>query len=317
MRTTAIPTGLEDRAPAPEQARAVLDLIVACDIADIGAPDYTLADLEADWTHPRFELDRDARVLVDSDGAVRAYVAVRQSDPGRSFWGDLFVHPELRGGPAEPWGMAFAEERATALAEDPDAVVFLYAPEGSALAGLFEELGYADVRHLWRMAIDLPSRPPSQPPPVPDGITIRNFDPDDARALHAAVEESFATHWDHREEPFEEWSARKLDHGDFDPADWWVAWDGDEIAGMVLAEVGAGVDIAWISTVGVRPAWRGRGVAIALLRTAFHELAHRGVPGAALGVDSQNATGATQLYERAGMHVALCWVRYQRPVTPR
>ena len=318
MSTTTTPDGLEDRAPTPEDARAVLDLIVTCDIADIGAPDLTLADLEADWAAPRFELARDARVLVAEDGAVRAYVAVRASDPGRSFWGDLSVHPDHRGGALERWGIAFAERLAADLAEHPEAVVFLYAAEGTELARVFEELGYDDLRRMWRMAIDLPAAAElGATPTPPDGIEIRTFDAADARVLHAAVEESFATHWDHHPEPFEEWSVRKLDHAEFDPADWWVAWDGDEIAGMVLAHVGEGVDIAWISTVGVRPSWRGRGIAKAMLRTAFHELAGRGIPGVALGVDSQNETGATELYERAGMHVAICWVRYQRPVTPR
>lgn len=314
---TAPPTGLSDltdRAPAPDDAPAVLALINACDIEDVGAPDYSLADLTADWAYARFDLGRDARLLVGSDGTVRAYVAVRQYDPGQRFWGDLYVHPDVRGGGAERWGAAFAEARAADLADAQDASVFLYAEEGSDLALLFEELGYDDVRRMFRMEMDLDVDVPAVDG-TPPGIEIRTFEPHHARLLHAAVEETFAEEWGHREEPFEEWSARKIDHEDFDPATWWVAWDGDEVAGMVLASVADGLEGAWIGTVGVRRAWRGRGLAQVLLRTAFGGLAARGFASVALGVDSENPTGATRLYERAGMHVAKCWVRYERPVT--
>ena len=38
----------------------------------------------------------------------------------------------------------------------------------------------------------------------------------------------------------------------------------------------------------------------------------RGRRGAGLGVDSENETGATRLYERAGMHVDQRWILYRR-----
>jgi ribosomal protein S18 acetylase RimI-like enzyme len=52
----------------------------------------------------------------------------------------------------------------------------------------------------------------------------------------------------------------------------------------------------------VRPGWRGRGYGRALLQHSFREFRRRGYTRAALGVDADNATGATQLYESVGMH---------------
>lgn len=311
----APPTGLTDRAPAPEDARAVLALINTCDIEDVGAPDYSLADLTADWAYARFELARDARLLVGADGTVRAYVAVRQYDPGRRYWVDLYVHPRIRGRGAERWAIAFAEDRAGASADAPDASAFVYAEEGSDLADVLRTSGYDDVRRMFRMeiALDGGDGPPGVPV-APGGIEIRTFDPAEARPVHGAIQEAFADEWGFVPEPFEEWAARKFDHAEFDPDTWWIAWDGEEVAGMVLAAVADTVDVGWISTVGVRRRWRGRGLALVLLRTAFRALAERGMPLAALGVDSENPTGATRLYERAGMHVTKCWVRYERPV---
>lgn len=314
-RAGETPAGLRERAPIPDDAPALLALINACDIEDVGAPDYSLADVRSDWAYARFDLTEDARLLTDGDDRIRAYVAVRQYEPGRRFWGDLYVHPQARDGAPERWGVAFAQRRAASLAEASDASVFVYAEDGSDLAGILEELGFTDVRRMWRMELDLDlggHRPVVGD--LPDGIEIRTFDPAQARSLHAAVQEAFAEEYGHVHEPFEEWAARKLEHEGFDPSTWWVAWDHEEVAGMLIASVADGVDAAWISTVGVRRPWRGRGLALTLLRTGFRGLAERGAAKVALGVDSQNPTGATRLYERAGMHVAKCWVRYDRPV---
>ena len=54
----------------------------------------------------------------------------------------------------------------------------------------------------------------------------------------------------------------------------------------------------------VRRPWRQHGLGMALLRHSFGEFHRRGARKVGLGVDSENTTGATRLYERAGMHVA-------------
>jgi ribosomal protein S18 acetylase RimI-like enzyme len=59
----------------------------------------------------------------------------------------------------------------------------------------------------------------------------------------------------------------------------------------------------WIDVVGVRRAWRGRGIAKALLRRTFEGFASLGVTRVLLNVDAESPTGATRLYESLGMHV--------------
>jgi mycothiol synthase len=54
---------------------------------------------------------------------------------------------------------------------------------------------------------------------------------------------------------------------------------------------------------GVRTPWRKRGIGLALLQHAFTEFHRRGEPHVGLGVDADNPTGATRLYEKAGMQV--------------
>ena len=87
--------------------------------------------------------------------------------------------------------------------------------------------------------------------------------------------------------------------------------DGDEIAGVLRGEPQR-FDAGWVGALGVRKKWRKRGLGLALLHHAFGEFHRRGETKVALGVDAQNPTGATRLYERAGMHVAYEAVAFQK-----
>ena len=70
---------------------------------------------------------------------------------------------------------------------------------------------------------------------------------------------------------------------------------------LATAERVGDPELGWIGTLGVRPAWRRRGLGEALLRAAFAELFARGRRRVGLGVDTENVTGALRLYERVGM----------------
>jgi ribosomal protein S18 acetylase RimI-like enzyme len=59
----------------------------------------------------------------------------------------------------------------------------------------------------------------------------------------------------------------------------------------------------FVGALAVRKPWRGRGIGMALLRHAFAEFHRRDAPRVSLGVDAYNPSGATRLYERAGMSV--------------
>ncbi len=71
-----------------------------------------------------------------------------------------------------------------------------------------------------------------------------------------------------------------------------------------------------VETLGVRRAWRDCGLGKALLLHAFGAFHRRGKHAVRLYVDSQNLTGATRLYERAGMHVERELVDYEKELRP-
>jgi ribosomal protein S18 acetylase RimI-like enzyme len=107
-----------------------------------------------------------------------------------------------------------------------------------------------------------------------------------------------------------------LDNPQFDPELWLLAEDDGEIAGISLCQRQRSADpaLGWVQTLGVRPPWRRRGLATALLQHSFAELQRRGARRAGLGVDAENPTGAVRLYERAGMHVDRRNDTWEKPV---
>ncbi len=89
----------------------------------------------------------------------------------------------------------------------------------------------------------------------------------------------------------------------FDPSLVPVVWAGDEVVAFSRNYPKRNGDWGFIGTLGVRPAWRRRGLGLALLHESFRRFRETGETTVALGVDVENPTGATRLYERAGMRV--------------
>ena len=166
----------------------------------------------------------------------------------------------------------------------------------TAAAALLVARGYREVRRFYEMAIELDEAPAAP------AAAIESLREEDARAFHAALDESFQDHWEHHGQPFEDWWARHRASPAFDPSLWFLVRDGDEIAAVARNEAnrnGGG----YVGALGVRRPWRGRGLAKALLVHTFREFYERGLPRVTLGVDAENPTGATHLYERVGMEV--------------
>lgn len=147
-------------------------------------------------------------------------------------------------------------------------------------------------------------------PVLPEGVVLRVL-PGGRAAPGAseAVEEAFRDHWGHAPGALEAW-ARRRGTEDRAPGARLAATDGGEVAGTVFcAPRPEGGLVEWL---GVRRPWRGRGLGSALLLGAFRHLRGRGARGASLVVDSESLTGATRLYERAGMRVARRYAVYRK-----
>jgi ribosomal protein S18 acetylase RimI-like enzyme len=167
---------------------------------------------------------------------------------------------------------------------------------------LLADLGYADVRRFFEMAIELDG-PPSATP-LPDGFTLDVATPEDGRAFHAAINEAFEDHWENHPLPFDEWWPLRTGDPEFDIAWWFLVRRGGETVAAMRNVPGRNGGV-YVATLGVRRAWRGLGLAKALLRHTFARSYEAGYRRVTLGVDASSPTGATALYRSVGMATEL------------
>jgi ribosomal protein S18 acetylase RimI-like enzyme len=150
---------------------------------------------------------------------------------------------------------------------------------------------------------------------LPEGIELSPFRPGlDSRAVYDALHEAFRDHWGQGMRAYEDWAGRVAGRHELAPCFVLVAREGEQIAGALVGRVGTGADPEAGSVVelGVRRPWRGRGLGLALLHMAFDEFRRHSLARARLIVDSESPTGATRLYDRAGMRVELAWDRWEK-----
>jgi ribosomal protein S18 acetylase RimI-like enzyme len=169
---------------------------------------------------------------------------------------------------------------------------------------LLEGAGYRPVRYTFAMR--RPNLDDQPDAPMPEGLEIREVQPEHLRAIWEADAEAFRDHWG-ASEPTEAGYLEFLDNAT--PAQtalWRVAWDGDLVAGMVRNYISAegnerdGVQRGWVENISVRRPWRHRGLARALMAASFPLLRARGMTEGMLGVDTENLTGALRVYQSVG-----------------
>lgn len=295
------------RPPKIDDAPAVAQLMAACDEALTGESSYAdaLDGIRNDWSSPDFDRTTDAWVAVDRDAMIVGYESIFELEHDTA-WCDGYVHPTRldQGIGSVLLGRAITRATAATTCQRLRASIYRVEEHGHAL---FRAAGFKIVRHHWQMRITFDQPPP--PPQWPEGISVRRFKPGDERIVYEAIEEAFADHWGHIKQPFDVWQHLKIEHDSFDPALWLLAFDGDQLVGTALCYDRD--DKGWIQNLGVLSGWRKRGLGMALLRYAFEVFYERSQHTVGLGVDAASLTGATRLYERAGMRIVHQYDTYE------
>lgn len=178
---------------------------------------------------------------------------------------------------------------------------------------LLEKAGYVLKRYFWRMSIMLDDKTEIPEPVLPEGIEIVPWSAVETRFslrdIAKANNEGFKDHWGHTEQPLDdmvkEWTHWFATAKYMTADSWFLALDGDEIAGVSLCEDMAQGNPEWgyLDSLTVLRPWRRKGLALALLQHTFRHYQERGFKRVDLHVDAASLTGATRLYEKAGMHM--------------
>ena len=322
-----LPAGFTARGATLDDVETAMRLFNRWSRSVIGRDEFAAPEsIRDEWQSPGVNLAEDVRHIFAPNGELVAHIEVwTNSNP--------LVHPELwaRLDPQYEdlgigtWMIDWAEQRALcALPNVPSGLRYTSRVasyrKATKAKKLFEDLGYQHIRSLYYMHIEMDA--PLPEPEFPEGITLRTYNPaTDAEAVYIAENDAFRDHFGHIEKPFEEglkrWK-RDREHEGYDPTLYFLAMDGDEIAGINICRSYAHYDAdrGWVRSIGVCRPWRKRGLGLALLLHAFNEFYRRGLRKAGLGVDAQSLTGAVRLYEAAGMYVDQAFDTYEKELRP-
>ncbi len=298
----------------------ILDMINASKRADQIDRSDTLEDVARNYEHLNNSDPYQDMIFAEVDGRTVAYGRGEWFVDEKGRWlGFHFVYsdPDWRRKGIGTAMLRYLEEhlreKSLELLEDEvikeDTPRFLETYASDTETGkkiLLKNAGYEPVRYGYSMV-----RPLSEPvniTPMPEGLEIRTVRPDQFRKVWEADQEAFKDHWGYvegTEVDYQRWLKDPL----HDPDLWRVAWDGDEVAGMVLNFLNEKENEeydrlrGWTENICVRKPWRRQGLARALLTRSLQMFKDMGMDHAALGVDTQNPTGALRLYESVGFVV--------------
>jgi len=265
-------------------------------------------------------------VMVEADGELVGYNRVEwweELDGTHIYMHMGFIKPEWRGKGIGTALLHWAEARLREIAaEHPDTGPrfldgFAYERQ-TGLISLFEQEGYEAIRHGFDMVRpDLENIPEA---PLPEGLEVRPVNPEHLHAIWEAEDEAFRDHWGYSE-PQEGDYERWLNDTPFQPEMWQVAWDGDQVAGMVRGFIDEAQNQkynrkrGYTENISVRRPWRKRGLARALMARSMRQQKELGMTDTALSVDGLNPSGALQLYESVGFRVIRKETSYRKPLT--
>jgi mycothiol synthase len=293
------------RPASDADADAILALNLVRDLAVVGEPATTIAEVEADLACETIA----SAVLDGAEGDLVAYVWVDRPVSHSRTWGSYVVRP----GTSEEVEHRLVDWLvATARDLGPGRPIHTFCDSSDHTARrLYEQAGGEIVRRFWRMGIGFDG--PPAPPALPPGVEIRGVEstPDDLRTMYRLIDTSFLDHFGYESETYEEWREFTVDGAFSDLSLWRIATVDGEAAAGLIANAPAGY--GYVDALGTLRQFRGRGVGRALLLASFGEFYRRGLRRAVLGVDSTSPTGAVGLYESVGMTAEHLGLRYELP----
>lgn len=271
----------------------------------------SLDELQEELDQPYLDLDADTRVAVEGDqlvGWTWVWNAPTEAILERAFVPGG-VDPDHRsrgvGRALLAWSIDRATERMTGRTHGFPRFIRVGAYDWEeANHRLYARLGFTAVRwfdDLIRPLDDLPSAP------IPVGIELREWPDDQDEELRRVRNEAFADHWGSAPLDVDTWHSVLRGHS-ARPDLSVIAVDTatGEIVGLSHNEVYpedeelTGRREAWIGHLATARAYRGRGLASAMLARSMQNFTAAGFSHAMLDVDADNPTGAHRLYRALG-----------------
>lgn len=313
------------RAPQLQDMPALYEMLIAIDRADQRGANWTLANLQTQFDDPWCNPQHDFRLAFTPEGKVaamaRVFVNPHSTGENRAYLWDE-IHPDHRTPELAEFTLNWMETRARQRLQSCNRLPGILRINAAATMreriALYEQRGYTPVRYFYRMQRDL--HQPIPPGPLPPGLTLHPYSSEMDYAVWQVFNEAFQDHWSFEPVSYQEWQMFFTGSSDFRPDLSLVAMESDRIVGLsyntICAEANERQDVreGWIGELGVLRGWRGRGIATALLCATMRAFQAVGLDYAMLGVDTENPTGALQLYEKLGFKAIRQHITLARPV---
>jgi len=331
--------GLAWRPVVPDDATALLELRNTIADADHEPYRMSIDEAVDELAAPWRDLRADTLIGLDDGGTPRAWGMV-DSMPGdtttvRTF---LFggVHPERRGEGIGrelfAWQVARARQVLAASGKDVPGRIGVFVEDDGprAAARLYERAGFTPRRYYSDLVRDLRDLDAH---PLPDvvlegGLRLLPIADEHDEPTRLAHNDAFRDHWGSEPQTPEQWRSER---STFEPTWSFVVVDTEPDVAALLADPGTdpataavlrageafvvgyhvaarytadfavrGYPFGYTEILGVRRAYRGRKIAVALLAAGMRAFAADGMQYACLDVDTQNPSGAHGLYASLG-----------------
>lgn len=285
----------------------------------------TAESMEAQYAHLTNSSIPDDLILVEVGDELVAYGRVEWWDDQAgyriySMFGHVVPEWRRRGIGGSMYALNERRIRQIAAGHATDLPRFIQSAARDTAVGneaLLRANGFEPVRHSYEMGRDLAQ--PIGSTELPAGIEVCATLPEHYRQVWDADLEAFRDHWGFRE-PSEEDYQGWLSWPNFAPQLWQVAWEGDQIVGMVQNFINPEendrlkVRRGYTEGISVRRPWRKRGIASALINRSLIMFRELGMTEAALGVDTENTSGALRVYEACGFRPLSRGTTYRKPL---
>ena len=310
---------------------AMLEVFLSAQRADQEDVHETLEDLTNQYRHLTNCDPYQDVLFVEVNDQMAAYGRVdwRQVEASgeRIYFMEWYIRPEQRGQGLETAFLSQSQERLRQVirqqtGEVPFSGVRLFQAHATNfqpdMARLLEADNFQAIRWGSKMTCsDLQNTPDL---PMPAGLEVCAVKPEHYRQIWDALLDAFHDDPGYSQ-PSEDDYAAWQQSSQFQPDLWQVAWDGNQVAGMVLNYIardsaGEEPDTAWTEDICVRRPWRRRGLARALLARSMRMFRQAGFTQTSLGADFNSREGAHQLYASMGYQVISTQTTYHKPVDP-
>ena len=245
---------------------------------------------------------------LDLDDDWQSFITLNPDSSRKRFYLDIYTRPGAQTlSPSLDLALELARKH------DPEYRLWLGVQSNDlAYKNLLESREFTILRKYWTLEMRIPVENQS----TSDSLgVIRELDlnkEDELRTFHEVHQDAFSQHFGFMPRQFNEWSELVLRHKvEINLQAWLISVNGAPAGFVDFNDEQLHNDSGYVSGLGVRQAFQGKGLGEALLRHAIQINSELGRSKLCLSVDAGNESGALRLYEKVGMKPISEWHQYE------